>query len=82
MRKFLLTSALIVTTATGAIAQTSPVALTSAVQAQIMAWVPNADLNNLTTSQYARIVYLFANSDNLRVGNDPVGQVKVILSAQ
>ncbi len=82
MKRFLLASALIAAAATGAIAQTSTVELTSATTGQILQWVPNADLSNLTTMQYAQIVSLFANADNLRTGNDPAGQVKVILNAQ
>lgn len=82
MKRFLLASALIAVAATGAVAQTSSVALSSAVESQIMTWVPGVDLSNLTTSQYARIVTLFSSSENLRTGNDPVGQIKVILNAQ
>lgn len=82
MKRFILVSVLIAATATGAVAQTSSVQLSSAIQSQIRQWVPNADLSTLTTMQYAQIVSLFASSDNLRTGNDPVGQVKVILNAQ
>jgi hypothetical protein len=82
MKRFILASALIAAAATGAVAQTSSVQLSSAIENQILQWVPGADLSNLTTSQYARIVSLFASSDNLRTGNDPIGQVKVILNAQ
>jgi hypothetical protein len=82
MKRFLLASALIAAAATGAVAQTTSVALSSAVESQILTWVPGADLSNLTTSQYARIVSLFSSSENLRTGNDPVGQIKVILNAQ
>jgi hypothetical protein len=82
MKRFILVSALIAAAATGAVAQTSPVALSSAIESQVLTWVPGADLSNLTTSQYARLVTLFSSSENLRTGNDPVGQVKVILNAQ
>ncbi len=82
MKSILLASALIVASVTGAVAQTAPVALSSAVQSQILNWVPGADLTNITTSQYAQIVSLFSSSDNLRTGNDPAGQVKAILNAQ
>jgi hypothetical protein len=82
MKRFLLASALIAAAATGAVAQTSPVALSSAIQAQIQQWVPGADLSNLTTAQYAQIVSLFSSSENLRAGNDPQGALKVILNAQ
>lgn len=82
MKRIVLASALIAATAVGAFAQQAPVPLTSAVQSQIMSWVPDADLSNLTNSQYARLVGLFSSSENLRSGNDPINQVKVILGAQ
>jgi len=82
MKRILLATALIGATATGAFAQSAPVLLSSAIEAQIMTYVPNADLSNLTTSQYARFVSLFSSSDNLRAGENPAGAVKVILNAQ
>jgi hypothetical protein len=82
MKAIVLATALVATTAFGAFAQQAPVALSSAITSQIMTWVPDADLSNLTNVQYAQIVSLFANSENLRTGNDPIGQVKVILNAQ
>lgn len=82
MKRILLATALIGATVTGAFAQATPVMLSSAVEAQILSYVPNADLSNLTTSQYARFVSLFSSSDNLRSGENPAGAVKVILSAQ
>jgi hypothetical protein len=82
MKSLVLAATMIAAVASGAIAQTSTVALSSAIESQIRQWVPGADLTSLTTMQYAQIVSLFASSDNLRTGNDPVGQVKVILNAQ
>lgn len=82
MKRIALVSALLAATATGAFAQQAPVELSSAIQSQILTWIPDADLSNLTNSQYAQIVSLFASSDNLRAGNDPSGQVKAILNAQ
>jgi hypothetical protein len=82
MKRIVLATALIAASAFGAFAQTSPVMLSSAIESQIMTMVPGADLSNLSTSQYARLVTLFSTSENLRTGNDPVGQVKVILNAQ
>ena len=80
MKRFALVTALVAVSAVGAFAQQAPVQLSSAIESQIMAWVPNADLSNLTNAQYAQLVSLFANSENLRTGNDPIGQVKLILS--
>ena len=82
MKRILLATAIVATTAAGAFAQSTPVMLTSAIEAQVMTYVPGADLSNLTTSQYARLVSLFASSDNLRAGENPTGAVKVILNAQ
>lgn len=45
--------------------------LSSAIQSQILAWIPDADLSNLTNSQHARIVSLFASSDTLGAGDNP-----------
>jgi hypothetical protein len=82
MKRIALATALIAVAATGAFAQQAPVQLSSAIQSQIMTWIPGADLSNLSNVQYAQIVSLFANSDNLSAGNNPAGQVKVILNAQ
>lgn len=82
MKRIILATALVAVAATGAFAQSAPVMLSSATASQILTWVPGADLTNLTTSQYARIVSLFSSSENLRNGNDPKGQVKVILNVQ
>ncbi len=82
MKRFILASALIAAAATGAVAQTAPVMLSSAIQSQIMTWIPGADLSNLTNAQYAQIVSLFSNSDDLSAGSNPSGAVKAILNAQ
>ncbi|WP_309667882.1 hypothetical protein [Tabrizicola sp.] len=82
MKSFILASALIAAAATGAVAQTAPVALSSAIESQILTMVPGADLSNLTNAQYAQIVSLFSNSDDLSAGSNPAGAVKAILSAQ
>ncbi|WP_149589156.1 hypothetical protein [Tabrizicola flagellatus] len=80
MKSFALVTALVAATATGAFAQQAPVQLSSAIQSQILAWIPDADLSNLSNSQYAQIVSLFASSDNLGAGDNPAGAVKAILS--
>ena len=82
MKRIALVAALVAASATGSFAQEAPVALSSAIQSQILTWIPNADLSNLTNVQYAQIVSLFSGSGNLSAGNDPVGQIKVILNAQ
>ena len=82
MKRIVLASALIAASAFGAVAQQSSVVLSSAIQSQILTMVPSADLTSLTTSQYARLVSLFSNTENLRAGENPAGAIKVILTAQ
>ena len=82
MKRFILATALVAISAVGVSAQTSSVQVSSAIASQVAALVPGADVSNLTTAQYARLVGLFASTDNLRAGNNPAGAVKVILNAQ
>jgi hypothetical protein len=80
MKRIALVTALVAATATGAFAQQAPVMLSSAIQSEILAVLPNADLASLTNSQYAQIVTLFSNSDNTRTPSDISGGVQAILS--
>ena len=83
MKSFAFATALIVASAFTASAQDfAPVSLSAAIQSQVMAWVPDADLSSLTNAQYARLVTLFSDSDNLSAGENPAGQIKAILNAQ
>lgn len=82
MKRIVLASALVAASAFGAFAQEAPVVLSSGLQAQILSLVPDADLSSLTNVQYAQIVGLFSNSENLSAGANPVGAVKAILGAQ
>ena len=82
MKRFILATALVAASAFGAGAQQAPVALSSAIQSQIQTLVPGADLSNLTNAQYAALVSLFSNSDDVRPGADPTGTIKAILGAQ
>lgn len=81
MKRIALVAAVVVTAASGAFAQQATVPLSSAIQSQIAARVPGADLSNLTSKQYARLVALFSNSDDLRPGNDLTGAVTAILTS-
>jgi hypothetical protein len=80
MKRIVLATALVAASAFGAIAQDAPVMLSSAVQAQILSLVPDADLSNLTNAQYAQLVSLFSNSENLSSGSNPAGAVEAILN--
>jgi hypothetical protein len=82
MKRIVLATALVGLSAFGAFAQTSPVGLSAALQSQILTMVPGADLTNLTNAQYAQLVTLFSNSDNIGAGNDSTGAVRAILNAQ
>lgn len=79
MKRIILASALMAAAATGAYAQTAAVALSSAIVSSIEQLVPGADLSNLTSAQYGQLVALFSSSENLGAGEDPAGQIKVIL---
>jgi hypothetical protein len=82
MKSLVLASALVAVSALSAVAQEAPVTLSSALTAQILTLVPNADLSNLTNAQYAQLVTLFSNSENLSAGANPAGAVKAIIGAQ
>lgn len=82
MKRIILASALLAASAFGAFAQSAPVALSSSIQSQILTLVPDADLSSLSNVQYAQLVTLFSNSENLSAGSDPAGAVKAILNAQ
>jgi hypothetical protein len=82
MKSLVLASALVAASALGAIAQEAPVALSAAITSQIMSLVPDADLSGLTNAQYAQLVTLFSNSENLSAGANPAGAIKAIIGAQ
>ena len=82
MKRIALVAALVSATAPGAFAQQAPVQLSSAIQSEILALIPTADLSNLTNSQYAQLVSFFADSENTRTASDTAQGVKVILNAQ
>lgn len=82
MKRIALVAALVSATASGAFAQQAPVQLSSAIQSEILALIPTADLSNLTNSQYAQLVSFFADSENTRTASDTAQGVKVILNAQ
>lgn len=80
MKRLIATAAILATLGTSAFAMVSNYQLSAGVRYQIATMVPNADLEGLTTRQVAAINGLFSNGDNLRAGNDPAGQLKVILA--
>jgi hypothetical protein len=81
MKHIVLASALLLASVSGAFAGKASAELSSSVKTQILQLVPDADLSNLTTSQYVRLELFFGNSANLRAGEDPAQRVKVILAA-
>lgn len=80
MKRIAIVAALLATTASGAFAQQVAVPLSSAIQSEILAVLPNADLSSLTNVQYAQIVSFFADSENTRTPSDISGGVEAILS--
>jgi hypothetical protein len=80
MKRIALVTALVAATAGGAFAQQSPLALSSAIQSEILAVLPGADLSGLTTAQYVQLNLFFSNSENTRTASDVAQGVKVILS--
>jgi hypothetical protein len=82
MKRIVLATALVAASTFGAVAQGVPVMLPSAIEWQIVSLVPTADLSDLTNAQYAQLVTLFSNSENLSAGANPAGTVKAILNAQ
>lgn len=79
MKRFIFAAALAALAAGSASAMTTQDQLLGGHRAEIMRLAPKADLNNLSGIQLAAITSLFSNSDNLRSGNDPAGQLFVIL---
>ena len=80
MKRIALLSALVAVTAGAAFAQQSPVALSSAIQSEILTVLPNADLSSLSNAQYAELTTFFLNSENTRTASDLSQGVKAILS--
>ena len=56
--------------------------VSSAIAVEVNRLVPGADLTNLSTAQISRLHQLFSKSENLRSGENPAGQIQVILGAQ
>ncbi|MES2914786.1 MAG: hypothetical protein V4753_06670 [Pseudomonadota bacterium] len=80
MKRIALVTALVAATAGGAFAQQASVALSSAIQSEIMTVLPGADLSALTTAQYAQLSSFFSNSENTRTASDVAQGVQAILS--
>lgn len=79
MKRFIIAATLAALAAGSASAMTTQDQLLGTNRAEIMRLVPNADLSNLSGIQLAAITRLFSSSENLRSGNNPAGQLQVIL---
>jgi hypothetical protein len=79
MKKIILATVIALSAGTAAFATGG---VSSAIAVEVNRLVPGADLTNLTASQVGRLNALFANSANLRSGENPAGQIQVILGAQ
>lgn len=80
MKRLIATAAILATIGTSTFAMVSKDRLPAHVRHQITQMIPNADLEDLSNIQVAAIYSLFSKSENLRAGNDPAGQLKVILA--
>lgn len=79
MKSLMITTALIVAAASSAMANVSATDLPATTKAEVVAFVPNADLSNLTIAQVAQFNALFSNSDMRRAGENPAGAIRAIL---
>ena len=79
MKRLMITTALIVAAASSAMASISSTTLPATTKADVVTFVPGADLSNLTVAQVAQFNALFANSDMLRAGENPAGAIRAIL---
>ena len=79
MKHIILASLIALSAGTAAFATGS---VSSAIAVEVDRLVPGADLSNLTASQIGRLHDLFSKSENLRSGENPAGQIRVILNAQ
>jgi hypothetical protein len=79
MKKIILASVIALSATTAAFATGG---VSSAIAVEVNRLVPGADLTNLTSSQVQRLNTLFSKSENLRSGENPAGQIQVILGAQ
>ncbi|MFM2390037.1 MAG: hypothetical protein RLZZ437_1592 [Pseudomonadota bacterium] len=79
MKKIVLASIIALSAGTAAFATGG---VSNAIAVEVNRLVPGADLSNLTVSQASRLSTLFSKAENLRSGENPVGQIQVILGAQ
>lgn len=79
MKRILLASVLALSAGTAVYADSMSGTLNSGVALEVSRMVPNADVSNLSRDQIVALENLFSNSENLRSGNDPAGEVRRIL---
>ena len=79
MKTLMITTALILATASTAMATVASTALSATTKADVQTFVPGVDLSNLTSAQVAQFNALFVNSDMLRAGENPSGAIRAIL---
>jgi hypothetical protein len=79
MKKIILATIIAMSAGTAAFASGG---VSTAIAIEVNRLVPGADLTNLTTSQISRLHTLFSKAENLRSGENPAGQIQVILGAQ
>jgi hypothetical protein len=80
MKRILLASVLALSAGTAVYADSMSGALNTGVALEVSRLVPTADVSSLSRDQIIALENLFSNSENLRSGNDPAGEVRRILS--
>lgn len=80
MKRLLISSALVLVAATGAMASGMNSSLPQATKYEVRLLVPNADLENLTTSQALQISNVMSSSEALSAGDNPAGVIRAILN--
>lgn len=82
MKRLLISSALVVVAATGAMASGLNGQLPQTTKYEVRLLVPNANLDNLTVLQAQRISAVISSSEARSAGDDPAGTIRSILNQQ
>lgn len=80
MKNVMIIAALTFAGAAGTASAYAPNELPATYVHQVRAFVPKADLSNLTAVQVQRIESIFTGSGNDSAGEDVAGQIRAILS--
>jgi hypothetical protein len=79
MKRILLVTVLALSAGTAVYADSMAGTVNAGVALEVSRLVPGADLNTLSRGQVAALENFFADSENLRSGNDPANKIRVML---